>query len=166
MKEYYSKRNPKSVIRNMILIELIFSAFLYLTYKDLSIIPIEIWISWFIILILVIYSVVKAIKNKPTLIVDSLGIVDNYALQNSIGKIEWNEISNVEIRNDYKMRFLCIDFVDEEKILNRANLFKRLLMKSNKKKLKTICAIPEISLNESLETIVTEINKHRLEIKA
>jgi hypothetical protein len=160
MKEFYSKKTPKSTITKLIVIELVFSFILYLIHKDLSAVTMTTWIIWLLFLIFVIYAIIKAVQNKPTLTIDNSGMTDNSSL-NSSGRIEWYEIKNIEIRSGINMKFLCFDFFDENKELNKTNALKRILMKSNKKRLGTICAIPEISLNESLDSVLTEINNLR-----
>ena len=160
MKEFYSRKTPGATIIKLIVIELIFSFVLYLIHPGLSEISLTTWLIWFVILIFVIYAVIKAVQNKPTLIIDNSGMTDNSTL-NSIGRIQWDEIKNIEIRSGINTRFLCFDFFDENRVLSKTNLFKRILMKSNKKKLGTICAIPEISLNESLNSVLTDINHIR-----
>jgi len=104
--------------------------------------------------------IIKTAQNRPTFIIDNTGITDNSSVNGS-GKIDWENIKNIEIRKGVNSDFLCIDLFDEQKILNKNNLIKRFLMKSNKKKLGTICAIPEISLNESLDLVLNEINQYR-----
>ncbi len=160
MKEFYSKKTPKSTISKLIIIELVFSLILYLIHKDLSAVSMTTWIIWFFLLIFVIYAVIHAARNKPTLIIDNSGMTDNSSL-NSSGRIEWDQIKSVEIRSGINMRFLCFDFFDENKVLDKTNVFKRILMKSNIKRLGTICAIPEISLNENLDSVLTDINNLR-----
>ena len=160
MKEYYLKKTPKSTIVKLIIGQIIFSIVLYSLHSDISDVSVVIWILWLLILIFVIFAIVKATQNKPTLIIDKTGIIDNSSV-NGIGKIDWNDIRNIEIRKGVNTNFLCIDFFDEQKILNKTNLMKRFLMKSNKKKLGTICAIPEISINDSLESVLNEINQFR-----
>jgi hypothetical protein len=160
MKEFYSKKTPKSTISKLITIELVFSLILYLIHKDLSAVSITTWIIWFFFLIFVFYAIIQATQNKPTLIIDNSGMTDNSSL-NSSGRIEWDQIKSVEIRSGINMRFLCFDFFDENKVSDKTNVFKRILMKSNKKRLGTICAIPEISLNENLDLVLTEINNLR-----
>lgn len=157
MKKYFTKKSPSSTILRLIVIEIVFSLMLFLLNKDLASISITMWILWTVFLIFILYGIINAFQNKPTLVIDETGLIDNSSM-NSSGRIEWKDIKNIEIRNGVNMRFLCIDLYDEEKTLSNFNAIKKLLMKSNKKKLKTICAIPEISLNDNLEEILRELN--------
>ncbi|WP_289056112.1 STM3941 family protein [Carboxylicivirga marina] len=160
MKKYYSKRTPKAQITKLLIISIVFSAIFYWLQMDMESISIYLIIVWTLMLILTGYGIIHAAKNKPTLIVNKEGIIDSSSL-NAIGTLDWDEIKNIEIRKGVNMNFLCFDLENEKAVLQRISSIKKILAKSNKKQLGTICAIPEISLNQSLESVFEAINLYR-----
>lgn len=160
MKKYYSRKGPKVEITKLTIAYLVTLFLLFLVYKDSPNSAIIIWIFGFLFSVFIFYAIFYAIKNKPTIIIDKHFIIDNSHL-NSCGKVRWEEIKNIEIRNggNKNFRFLCFDLIDESKILSKKNVLARFMMKSTKKKLGTIFIIPEISVNDSLETLLAEILK-------
>jgi hypothetical protein len=160
MKKYYSKKTPKAQITKLLIISIVFSVIFYWVQMDMESISIYLIIVWTFMLILTGYGIIHAAKNKPTLIVNKGGIIDSSSL-NAIGTLDWHEIENIEIRKGVNMNFLCFDLKNEKAVLQRISLLKKILAKSNKKQLGTVCAIPEISLNQNLESVFGEINLYR-----
>ena len=165
MKKYYSREEPKVTISKLTIIYLVTLSMLFLIDISLTILIFIFFFSAFII-----YAIWNAIKNEPTVIIDSTFIKDNSHL-NSCGKVKWEEIKHIEIKKVGNKNFLCFDLVDENKILSKKNVLARFMMKNTKKKLGTIFMIPDISVNESLEVLLTEtlklkqLNKQQQSIK-
>jgi hypothetical protein len=160
MKKYYSKKTPKAQITKLLIVLVVFSGIFYWLQMDMESKPIYLMIVWTLMLILIGYGIIQAAQNRPTLIVNKEGILDSSSI-NAIGKLDWYEIKNIVIRNGVNMNFLCFDLMNEDAVLQRVNPVKKILIKSNKKRLGTVCAIPEISLNQSLESVLEEINSYR-----
>lgn len=158
MKKYYAKNNPKSESIKLIIIFLVFRLIIFLIEPDLSKISTTFWVIWSLFSIFIIYGIITLLKNKPTLIIDKTFMIDNSHVF-SCGKVKWDEIKKIEIRKGINSNFLCFDFFDENKILAQKNIIMRFFMKTNKKKLGTICVIPQISVNDNLENVLIEIRK-------
>lgn len=88
MKEYYSKKPPKSTVTRRLVIYLIFCVIIYFLSGNFSNIPLAIWILLSLITIFCFYGIVKALQNKPTLILDKSGIMHSSTL-NCCGRIKW-----------------------------------------------------------------------------
>jgi hypothetical protein len=123
-------------------------------------VPLVTWIIWILFSIYICNAFFLALKNKPAFIVDNLGIIDNASLF-ACGRIEWNHIDAIEIRNGVNVKCLCFFLVDDQKVIQKFNPLKQMIVKSNKNKIGTICIIPEISLNENLETGLSTVNSFR-----
>ena len=160
MKEYYSKNTPKSSIYNLIIIGFIFSSIVYFLSDGIDNISLNTIGILILFWVFIIFGIFNAKKNKPTLVIDENGITDNSTL-NNCGFINWDHIKNIEIRKGVNMTFLCFDLIDDSKILSLANPIKKSIMKSNKRKLGTICVIPEVLINENLDIVLNEINHHK-----
>ncbi|WP_461629083.1 STM3941 family protein [Labilibaculum euxinus] len=159
MKVYYSKKSRKSTVIRLVAIQLLVSFGFYFISGDLTNVSIGLWIVWILILLFVLLGILKAIQNKPTLLIEKDGIMESSTLQ-SCGKISWDNIKNVAIKKGVNMTFLCVDLIEEKLILDAVNPVVRLLMRSNKKKLGTICAIPEISLDDNLDSVLNEMKNY------
>lgn len=87
-------------------------------------IPVLIFIIWF--------AIKKIISNKPGLVIDSTGILDNVNLS-EIGVISWNEISTMNIVNHQSSYFIILHLKDSDKVLNRLENNRLRLAKNNLK---------------------------------
>lgn len=77
---------------------------------------------------------IKFFDDRPGLIIDGEGIVDNSSAV-SAGRIHWNEITALRVSEIAGQRFVTIDVVDPQKYIERCGFFVRLLNQANTSKL-------------------------------
>jgi hypothetical protein len=105
-----------------------------------------------------VYGAFRLFDNKPGLIIDDFGIIDNSNMS-SIGLLEWIDIKEIKTKSYNSTSFLLIYLYDSDKYLNKANGFKRRLLKANNKKYKTPISIISNTLDcnfDELEMIISE----------
>jgi hypothetical protein len=110
-----------------------------------------------------IYGIKKLFDKKIGLIIDSNGITDN-SNASSIGLIEWNDISEIRIKQVMSTKFLLIDIVNPDKYIGKAkNGVQTKLLKANMNMYDTPLSITSNTLKydfEELEKIIqTEFKK-------
>ncbi len=159
VKYYYAKKSASKVIFRLCVIAVIFTILLFVVYGNIPDMPYGIIFFWGIYILITGYAILYAYRNKPTLIIDEEGLIDNASF-NGLGRIAWAEIRQIELKQGINMRFLCIHLFDQKKKLEEMNSFKRIILKTNLKKLGTICTIPEISINADLEEIIQEMDSY------
>lgn len=84
--------------------------------------------------ILVLYIALKIYHNKPALLINDIGVVDNTNKYSS-GLIEWNDIAEIELKESSKI--ILIKVKDAQKYISRAEKKAAYLLKNNTKKFKT-----------------------------
>lgn len=93
----------------------------YLSLIDLSLYERKWLMMGLILAVLGIVVIVIAMfntRNRPAIVIDEHGIMDNTKKHN-IGPIEWNDIKQISIVRDGFMKVLLIHVHDPEKYLNR-----------------------------------------------
>jgi len=159
MKEYRPKKSRWSTIATLIITQVLFAIVLNFSYPGFSGMPLWIWIVWILMFTLTLTAIIKTLKNKPTFIINENGIIDSVGFH-SCGEIPWKNIKEIILRKVGNTNFICFDLYDESEILNRSNFLKRFVMKSNQRRLGTICVIPEAALNEKLDVVLDELTKY------
>ena len=84
-----------------------------------------------------LYCIYKSLDQRPGLIVDAHGIVDNSSAL-AVGRIPWSEVLRIEIvevtpKHGARQRFVSIATSDFQKYLNRGNPLARLARRANLK---------------------------------
>ncbi len=104
-----------------------------------------------------IYGIKKLFDKKIGLIIDSNGITDN-SNASSIGLIEWNDISEIRIKQVMSTKFLLIDIVNPDKYIGKAkNRVQTKLLKANMNMYDTPLSITSNTLKydfQELEKII------------
>ena len=110
--------------------------------------------------VLAIFVVVKLISNKPTLEIDSLGIVDRSSMTPA-GRVPWQQIRSVHIHVLNGRRFIGVDPVDRQAFLAQERVGRKMLRRTAGSKLAgfPLIAIPEQTVSVPLETLIHEMRR-------
>ena len=79
-----------------------------------------------------LYVSQKIFDNKPGLILDSEGLIDNSSGV-SAGRVRWDEITRIGVTRVGRQRFLTITVLDPQKYVERGNAFQQKLSAINLK---------------------------------
>lgn len=107
-----------------------------------------------------IYPLVRLLRNTPTLIIHSSGVVDNGSAL-SVGFLPWHEIGRVEIVQFGSQRYLAIGVKNGETLLRAQSGLKGLMLKFNSKTFGAGTYISSMNLSTPLEEIVSAIRERR-----
>lgn len=111
------------------------------------------------ILIFVIgFTIKKVINNKPALILDSKGILDNINLSD-VGTIPWNNITAVSTVKHQYSNFIIINLTHPENILKRLSGAKLTLAKNNITNFGSPCIINVSNLKYNNQELFEIIEK-------
>lgn len=111
------------------------------------------------ILIFVIgFTIKKVINNKPALILDSKGILDNINLSD-VGTIPWNNITAVSTVKHQYSNFIIIKLTHPENILKRLSGAKLTLAKNNITNFGSPCIINVSNLKYNNQELFEIIEK-------
>lgn len=106
----------------------------------------------------------KLFDKKAGLILDEEGIVDNSSGV-SIGLINWADITDIKTEQVMSTKFILIHLSAPEKYLERANVFKRKMMRANIKMYGTPISISsnalEYDFEELQKTIAAQFKKYK-----
>lgn len=78
-----------------------------------------------------VYAFIKLFDNKPGLVINNDGIIDNSSYT-SVGLIRWENITNVNTREFYGVKCLTIEVNNAEEILSKQTGLKKLLFDLHK----------------------------------
>ena len=108
--------------------------------------------------VLAVFVVVKLVGNKPTLEIDSIGIIDRSSLTPA-GRVPWQQVASVHIHVLNGRRFLGIEPVDRQAYLTQEGAGRKLLRRTAGSKLAgfPVIAIPEQTVSLRLETLSQEM---------
>ncbi|WP_040278788.1 STM3941 family protein [Psychroserpens damuponensis] len=112
-----------------------------------------------------IYAIRKIYDEKLGLIIDSQGVTGN-TNASSIGFINWNDISEIELKQVTSTKFILINVLNPETYIKRAeSKMKAKLMRSNLKLCGTPIAITATTLKYNIgeleQLLQTEFNRHK-----
>lgn len=105
-----------------------------------------------------IYGLIKLFDNKPGLIINEQGILDNSSAVSG-NLIKWEDITGFEIEQVKSTKFLLIFVKNPEFYLERVNMFKRFWMSSNEKFYGTPLSISSNSLKCNFDELITIIGQ-------
>ena len=110
-----------------------------------------------------VYSIYKLSDNKPGLIIDHLGILDNSSGMPA-GPILWSDIEDISVIELYRQKLLMIKVKNPEDYINRqTGLLKRKSMLLNNKLYGAPVSLSanglKISFDELLHLITTNLNE-------
>lgn len=100
----------------------------------------------------------RLFDNKPGLIINEQGIIDN-TNTGSIGLIKWDDIIEVRHKRIMSNSLMLIVVKDPQKYLQKVSVFKRLSLKQNINNYGTPIALTSVSLDcnfDELERIVND----------
>ncbi len=153
--EFYKSGSQR--IKSGILFVFLLLIFSFLTFNEIKENHFINSMLFSIFILVSIISLIKVILNKPNVVIDSQGIRNN---TNMMGLIEWEFISDFEIKTVMKRKILVINLNDQEAFLKSKKPISRTLMKTNINKLGSPAAIGEFEFNESLENVITKIKTY------
>ena len=112
-----------------------------------------------------VYGFRKMFDEKAGLIIDAIGITDN-SNGSSVGLIEWEDITDIEVKRVVSTKFILVNVVNPEKYIERAkSKMKAKLIKSNMKLCGTPIAITSNTLKydfKNLEQLLqSEFNRNK-----
>jgi hypothetical protein len=76
------------------------------------------------------YGIFRLIQDKPALILNAEGIVDNSSLL-AVGPVAWQDISTVSVSEYRGMHMVTLEVSDPKKYMPKRNLYTQLLAKLN-----------------------------------
>lgn len=105
-----------------------------------------------------LYSCIKMFDNKPGLVIDAQGIVDNSSAV-AAGRIPWDDIVGVKVYSIAGQKVLVIEVLDPQKYVERGSAFKRMLNAANTNTIGSPISITSNTLQiqfDELVNILTE----------
>ena len=90
--------------------------------------------------------------KKASLTISDIGLIDNLSIF-SCGKIQWNDISSVELQKSFKVNFLIIKVFDNNKYLIDKNFIQRHILKKYIRKWGSPVVISKKRIECNLEEI-------------
>lgn len=100
-----------------------------------------------------VYAFVKLLDNRPGLIVDAEGIVDNSSAI-AAGRVRWEEIAGLSVNSIAGQSFVTIEVTDPSKYLERAGTFSRMMNVGNMKLVGSPINISSLALRIEFEELV------------
>ena len=79
-----------------------------------------------------IYAATRLFDKKPALVLDSVGIIDRSNAV-SVGRIPWQDIRKVNVRNVRGYKFLTLHVANSQRYVQRGNFFQRQIHAFNHK---------------------------------
>src|SRR3990167_2389427 len=111
-----------------------------------------------------VYLSMKLFDNKPGLIINDDGIIDNSSYI-SVGLIRWKNITNVSITEIDTQKILTIELNNADEIIQKQNGSKKVLMSLNKNLYKSPVQISSIALkcdfHELYSTLKEQLAAHQ-----
>lgn len=78
-----------------------------------------------------IYYIYAMFSNKPIIIIDDEGFIENTSALSIKDKIYWEDINDINMTYIYQQKMISINLKDREKFLNNVFGLKRLFIKAN-----------------------------------
>lgn len=102
----------------------------------------------------------KLFDKNPGLLIDHIGITDN---SSAIGGhvIKWSEITDVQIQEVKRTKFLLIYVKNPQDYINKSNIFKRFWMRLNHGVYGTPLSITSTALEWNISELLEVISKAR-----
>lgn len=100
----------------------------------------------------------KLFDNKPGLIINKKGIIDN-SNSSSIGLIKWSDITKISQKEVVSTKFLLVEIRNPQEYIEKANQIKKLLLKQNLNTYGTPITLTSVGLKcsfEELEQLILE----------
>lgn len=113
-----------------VILALLLAYYLFLDQKFSFKLIIMLLIAIPILIFIIGFTIKKVLSNKPALILDSKGILDNINLS-EVGTISWNNIVAVNMVKHQYSNFIIIKLANPENILKRLHGAKLTLAKNN-----------------------------------
>lgn len=108
-----------------------------------------------------IFMIRKLFDNSIGLTINEMGITDNSS-GTSVGLIEWNDISDIQITQIASTKFILIETTNPEKYINRAKKsISRRAMKANYKMYGTPLSISSNTLQIKFDELLEKITSAR-----
>jgi len=102
------------------------------------------------------YAVAKLFDRSPAVILDREGIIDNSSA-GAVGRIRWDEISDLRVSTIGTQRFLTIDVVDVRRFAGRGGVVRRLLNAGNVRLVGSAINIPTLTLAVSMDELFRQV---------
>ncbi|KGO92973.1 STM3941 family protein [Flavobacterium subsaxonicum] len=113
-----------------------------------------------------IYSAKKLRNNKPAIIINDKGILNNYSTISG-GFVAWKEITDIKMIQVRGACFIMIYTVNPEKYMKDKNLFKKKMILLNLKKFGTTLIITgsniKYNFDELEKLLQSRLNQYKLE---
>lgn len=93
---------------------------------------------------------IKLFDNKPGLIINKDGIIDN-TNSSSIGLIRWVDITNIRIEKVMSTKFLLIEVINPKEYIEKVNPIKKRSLKQNMKTYNTPITLTSVGLQYDFE---------------
>ena len=103
-------------------------------------------------------------KDDKVLYMNDKGIMDK-TNASSVGLIEWNDILEIEAKNIFSGKFLLITVKDPEKYIQKAPIWKKIILKLNAVTAKTPFSITLNSLQMDPETTTQLVKENYRKFK-
>ena len=97
--------------------------------------------------------------SKAKLTICDEGLIDTLSVV-SCGKVGWNEITGVEVKNAFNKSFLVINVKDPFKIINAHTKWRQRPLKGLLKRFGSPVVISQNRVGSSIEEIKSQIEKH------
>ena len=107
-----------------------------------------------------VFGVKKLFDNRPGLILNSSGIIDNSSGV-SAGLIPWTEILGSEIQKIGRQRFLVIKVRNPQKYIERGGALKRVVNRANNRLCGSPIAIASTALNVKFSELVKLFDEYK-----
>ena len=112
-----------------------------------------------------IYFLMKSVANKPGLILDEVGMIDNSSGV-AVGRIAWIDINEINVVHIQRQKMIMIYLKNPQDYINKQRSYlKRRIMAFNLKIYKTPIIIPANGLTISFKELITLIKQHYKESK-
>jgi hypothetical protein len=112
-----------------------------------------------------IYLIGKLRDNKPGLIIDDTGLVDNSGAL-SVGHIPWLDIENISVFEMNRQKLIMLHVANPQHYIDRQkNTFKRKLMAMNHRMYGTPVSISVNGLKTSFDDLMALLTQHLQEAK-
>ncbi len=161
MQDNSFKLSKKKIFTTIMLNILMLSVSLFLlfiadkqTFDDPIYFKLFAWPSIIFFSLTLTHLLIKMFDNKPGLIINNQGIIDNSGSAIS-GLIKWSEIKEIKKSEVVGEKFITIILYNPQKIIKKAPWYKRTLLKTNLKLYKSPIHISANTLNTNFSDLLT-----------
>jgi hypothetical protein len=74
------------------------------------------------------YLLHRLISTRPMLVVDAQGILD-HTTPFSVGRLRWDEVADVKVRDDTSPSFVSVDVTDPQRLVARQGAIRRFVIR-------------------------------------